>query len=224
MRKVTTVLCALLALFASALFAAPAHAVGFLDLEVPPPTDKLVIDVVTINGSGCPAGTAAIAVTPDNTAFTVTYSNYLAQVGPRALPTDNRKNCQINVVVHVPQGFTYAIAKVDYRGYAQLMPGASATQQARYYFTGQTPTSYAQHPFAGGTAGMDDFWFASDEVSIGGLVWAPCGALRNLNINTELRVNRGTSSAANTSYITMDSTDGDLSTVYHFHWAECPTA
>ena len=47
----------------------------------PPPPDKIVIDVVTINGTGCKPGTAAVAVSDDNTAFTVTYSEFLAQVG-----------------------------------------------------------------------------------------------------------------------------------------------
>src|SRR3712207_1310352 len=69
----------------------------------PPPTEKIVIDVVTVNGSGCPVGTAAVAVAPDNTAFTVTYSDYLAQVGVGAKPTDFRKNCQLALQVHVPE-------------------------------------------------------------------------------------------------------------------------
>ena len=45
---------------------------------------------------------------------------------------------------------------------------------------------------------------------------------RNFNINTELRVNRGSSSASSTSFMTMDSTDGDISTIYHLAWQECP--
>ncbi|MEU0276668.1 DUF4360 domain-containing protein, partial [Streptomyces sp. NPDC006307] len=94
------------------------------------PPDKIVIEVATVNGSGCPLGTAAVAVAPDNTAFTVTYSDYLAQVGVGAEPTDFRKNCQLNLVVHVPQGFTYAVASADYRGYASLAAGASAVQKA----------------------------------------------------------------------------------------------
>ncbi|WP_228004598.1 DUF4360 domain-containing protein [Amycolatopsis sp. YIM 10] len=61
-----------------------------------PPPDHFTIDVVTVNGSGCPAGTAAVAVSPDNKAFTVTYSDFLAQVGVGATPTDFRENdnCQ----------------------------------------------------------------------------------------------------------------------------------
>jgi hypothetical protein len=205
---------------ASTLVSGPASATGFLGLPVPPPIDRIVIDVVTVNGTGCPAGTAALAVSPDNTAFTVTYSAYTAQVGVGATPTDWRKNCQLNIVVHVPQGFTYAISKVDYRGFASLAQGASAVERANYYFQGQSQTAYIAHNFAGP---LGDDWQTSDEVPIAALIWAPCGALRNLNINTELRAVAGTSDTTKTtSFITMDSTDGALNTTYHFSWATCP--
>ncbi|GAA2743918.1 DUF4360 domain-containing protein [Kitasatospora cinereorecta] len=189
-------------------------------LPTTPPPDKIVIDVATVNGSGCPAGTAAVAVAPDNTAFTVTYSNYLAQVGVGSKPTDFRKNCQLNLRVHVPQGFTYAIASADYRGFAHLEKGAKAVQRANYYFQGSPQTDSLSHQFNGP---YDDSWQATDSVSVAALVWAPCGELRNFNINTELRVNAGTSNpATTTSFMTMDSTDGDINTVYHLAWKHCP--
>ncbi|MER6059906.1 DUF4360 domain-containing protein [Streptomyces sp. NPDC001792] len=184
-----------------------------------PPPDKIVIDVATVNGSGCPAGTAAVAVSPDNTAFTVTYSEYLAQAGGTSDPTAFRKNCQLNLVVHVPQGFTYAIASADYRGFLSLQPGASATQKASYYFQGSSQTVPKTHPFNGA---YNDDWQATDSTDWAQLVWAPCGVLRNFNINTELRVNAGTQSPNKVSFMTMDSTDGDISTVYHLAWKECP--
>jgi hypothetical protein len=184
-----------------------------------PPPDKIVIDVATVNGSGCPAGTAAVAVSPDNTAFTVTYSSYLAQAGGNSDPTAFRKNCQLNLVVHVPQGFTYAIASADYRGFLSLQPGASATQKASYYFQGSSSTVPRSHPFSGP---YNDDWQATDSTDWAQLVWAPCGVLRNFNINTELRVNAGPSAPGEVSFMTMDSTDGDISTVYHLAWKECP--
>jgi hypothetical protein len=188
-------------------------------LENPPP-DKIVIDLVTVNGSGCPEGTAAVAVSPDNTAFTVTYSAYLAQVGVGALPTDWRKNCQLNLIVHVPSGFTYAIASTDYRGFASLQPGASGVEKAGYYFQGSPLTNYVSHTFAGAYA---DDWSATDINQVAELIWAPCGALRNFNINTELRVNAGTSNVKTaTSFMAMDSTDTAFSTTYHFAWQQCP--
>lgn len=184
-----------------------------------PPPDRIVIEVATVNGSGCPKGTAAVAVSPDNTAFTVTYSDYLAQVGGDSAPTASRKNCQLNLIVHVPSGFTYAIASADYRGFASLQPGASSTEKASYYFQGSPQTAFRTHNFQGP---YDDNWQATDTTEWAQLVWAPCGVQRNFNINTELRVNAGTSDPATTSFMTMDSTDGDISTVYHLAWQECP--
>jgi hypothetical protein len=187
-----------------------------------PPPDKVVVDLVTVIGSGCPEGTAAVAVSPDNTAFTVTYSNYLAQVGVGAKPIDFRKNCQLNILVHVPTGFTYAISDVVYRGFSALEKGASAIERANYYFQGSPVSTYSQHSFTGP---LQDNWQAVDQVDMPSMVYAPCGELRNLNINTELRVNAGTSDVKNTtSFFTMDSTDGAVSTLYHFAWKQCPAA
>ncbi|MGI5212447.1 DUF4360 domain-containing protein [Plantactinospora sp. CA-290183] len=184
-----------------------------------PPPDKITIEVVTVNGSGCPAGTVAVATAADNTAFTVTYSDYLAQVGVGARPTDFRKNCQLSLRVNVPQGFTYAIAQADYRGFAHLQRGATGMQRAGYYFMGTSPTAYRSHSFAGP---VSDNWQATDATEVVSLVYAPCGEVRNLNVNTELRVSAGTSNpATTTSFMAMDSTDGSVSTTYHFDWKRC---
>ncbi|MEU8588913.1 DUF4360 domain-containing protein [Streptomyces sp. NPDC048664] len=186
-----------------------------------PPPDKIVIKVATVNGSGCPQGSAAVAVSPDNTAFTVTYSTYVAQVGGGADPTAFRRNCQVNLIVHVPQGFTYAIASADYRGFASLQRGATSTEKASYYFQGSPDTAAITHPFRGP---YNDDWQTTDTTDWSQLVWAPCGVQRNFNINTELRVNAGTSAPGSTSFMTMDSTDGDINTVYHLAWKECPAS
>lgn len=53
-------------------------------------------------------------------------------------------------------------------------------------------------------------------------VWAPRGVQRNFDITTEPRVSAGTSDPGEVSFMTVDSTDGDISTVYHPAWQECP--
>jgi hypothetical protein len=185
----------------------------------PPPAEKISIEVVTVNGSGCPAGTAAVAAAADNTSFTVTYSDYLAQVGVGAKPTDFRKNCQLNLQVRTPGGFTFAIAQADYRGFAHLVNGATGLQRAGYYFAGTSPTTLESHTFAGP---LSDNWQTTDRNEVAELVFAPCGEVRNLNVNTELRVSAGTSNpATTTSFMAMDSTDGSVRTVYHLAWKEC---
>ncbi|GAA3440456.1 DUF4360 domain-containing protein [Kutzneria kofuensis] len=183
-----------------------------------PPPGKITLDIKTINGSGCPAGTAdaTAVVSPDNTAFTVTYNNFVARAGAGAAAVDQRKNCQINVLVHVPPGFTYAVAEADYSGFAHLAAGATALEQANYYFTGTAPTARVPHSLTGP---FDGEWQTQDVADV--LVYAPCGVDRNLNINAELRAGVGSSNSANGSYIEMDTSHASVSTVYQFAWKQC---
>lgn len=191
--------------------------------EDPVPGGEITVDVVGVNGSGCPEGTAEVAVSEDKKAFTVTYSDYLAQVGVGAGATDFRKNCQLSVLVHVPSGFTFGIAQADYRGFAALEPGASGLLRANYYFQGMAQTVSSSHPFDGGDLGFEDDWLVTDQVPVASTVYLPCGAQRNLNINTSLRVLAGASDpTTTTSFMAMDSTDGSFSTLYHFSWMRCP--
>ncbi|GGN30253.1 hypothetical protein GCM10011609_87930 [Lentzea pudingi] len=186
-------------------------------IENVPPADHITVQVVTVNGSGCSQGTAAVAVSSDSTAFTVTYSDYLAAAGGNVRPTDFRKNCQMGLRVRVPHGFTFAIAQVDYRGFAHLAPGATGTQLAGYYFQGNSETDRLRHSFGGP---FSDNWQTTDLKEVAELVFAPCGEERILNVNTELRVNAG-SSAGTTSFMAMDSADQSIKTKYRFAWKTC---
>ncbi|MGW7436521.1 DUF4360 domain-containing protein [Streptomyces sp. NPDC054849] len=183
------------------------------------PLDEVTVDVATVNGSGCRPGSATVAVAPDNSAFTVTYSEYVAQAGGGAPAVEGRKNCLLSLQVHVPQGYTYAVAQVDYRGFGSLQEGAVGTQKASYYFQGMSQTAQRTHKFTGH---LDDNWQATDTTGIEALVFAPCGEQRNFNINTELRAEVGTSDPSQTSFMALDSTDGSINSVYHFSWKKCP--
>ncbi|RKS78683.1 uncharacterized protein DUF4360 [Actinomadura pelletieri DSM 43383] len=204
---------------AAALTAASVTPVGASTPLLARGPDGVTVEIATVNGSGCPIGTAAVAISQDKEAFTVTYSDYLAQTGGSSKPTDARKNCQIAMKVHVPQGFTYAIAQTDYRGYANLVKGAKATQKASYYFQGSSQTGAITHSIK---SPHDDNWQFTDKIEVSQLVWKECGEQRNFNINTELRVEKGTSDASKVSFVAMDSTDGSIKTTYHFAWKRCP--
>ncbi|MFC7528252.1 DUF4360 domain-containing protein [Actinoplanes sp. GCM10030250] len=185
----------------------------------PVPDDMMIIDVVKANGSGCPDESAAITVADDNKAFTVTYSEYTAQVGPKSGPLDFRKNCQLALDIKVPSGFTFAVATADYRGFASLRGGSWAEQNASYYFQGYSQTTRTKHTFKGP---LEDNWQRTDQVGIASLNFLKCGDRRFLNINTELRVNRGSSDSTKyTSFISMDSTDASINTVYRVVWKKC---
>jgi hypothetical protein len=192
-----------------------AFGAGATDVAAPE-GGQVTLDVQTVNGSGCPAGTAAVAMLPDNSGFRIVYTEFRAADGGSAGPTDLRKNCQVNLLVHIPQGFTFAVARADYRGRAHLSAGATALERSNYYFQGSSDNNYADHPFAGP---LDGTWRAADITAAAELVYAPCGAVRGLNINTELRVDAGTSTATN--YLSMQSSDGEVYTLVQFQWKQC---
>lgn len=182
------------------------------------PAGQITLDVQTVNGSGCSAGTASVSMLSGNTGFRVTYRNFIAEAGGRADPTDFRKNCQVNLVVHIPQGFTFAVARADYRGRARLADGATGLHRTNYYFQGSSDNNYVDHKFAGP---LNAVWHSTESTPVSELVFAPCGASRSLNVNTELRVDEGTKNPGTTSSMSMRSSEGNVDTLIHFQWKNC---
>ncbi len=200
---------------AATVAAATVPAAASVDGRGGRPTGRVVIEVVKVNGSGCRPGTATVAVSADNTAFTVTYNGYLAQAGAGAKKKDQQKDCKLKLKVGVPKGFTYTISGIDYRGYARLERGATGRMGADYSFQGSNRTISVNHPF---TAPVDDDWQVTDTETAG---FEPCGKQRALDIDTELEVGVGTSHPTTTSVLAMDSTDGAVRTTYHLAWQTC---
>jgi hypothetical protein len=204
----------------TAVVAGPANAGAVIFRPAPPPNDRIIVEIITINGSGCPPGTVAVAVSPGGESFSVIYGDYLAQVGVGSRPTDFRKNCQLNLRIRVPSGYRYAIAQADHGGFASLQRGATSSQRANFFFHGQSPSIFNTHTFRGP---LVDDWQSSDVVDGAALVYVPCGEERNLNISTELRVSAGTSDpTTTTSYMSMDSVDAAFGSTYYFAWLRCP--
>lgn len=203
---------------AATIAVATAISVPAAAADPPPEKDRVGVDVLNVNGSGCRQGTAAASVSPDNRAFTITYSKYLAQVGVGATKADEHRDCRLKLKVRPPAGYAYTILRVDYRGYADLAAGAGANLRASYYFQGPKPAGRV-HPLAGP---LDSNWQVTDVAPTSALVYGPCGAARNLSVDTELTVSAGRSDVASTtSYLAMDSTDGAVQSTYHLGWKRC---
>lgn len=194
--------CTVLALSPSA----PAHAAV--------PEENITLDVIAAAGSGCAPGTVRVTPNPDRTGFRLRYYDFLAEAGGGTDPTDRRKNCQIGVLVTVPAGWTFAIAEAEYRGRARLQAGATGLHRTNYYWQGSSANNSSAETFAGP---LNGFWDTSDFAPV--LVYTPCGEQRVLNINTELRVDAG--STTGRSSMSMRSSEGDVDTLFNFNWARC---
>lgn len=204
-----------LTVVATMLLGGPASAASKASTADAPPRDKITLEVVAVNGSGCPAGTATARMAADNTSFHISYADFIARDGGTASPTAFRKNCLVGVQLHIPQGFTFAVAIAEYRGRMGLSSGSSALVRNNYYFQGVGETNnVTEHAFNGPVNGS---WRTIDAAPVAELVWAPCGRDVILNINTELRVD----SPASASWMSLRSSDGDVDTIFHAGWKNC---
>ena len=173
-----------------------------------PPPGPVGVEVLSVSGTGCQPGTTSIAMSGDNTAFTVTYSDFVVQ----AKGAEAKKSCTITLKLTHPEGFTYGIAATDYRGFAHLTDGAKGVERNTYRFPG-FPTQHSTHTYGGP---ISDNWQATDVP--GAVQHGPCKDRKPLTIEAELKV---TGKGSATSFMTMDSTDSSVSTTFRLAWKKC---
>ncbi|MCF3101155.1 DUF4360 domain-containing protein [Streptomyces roseoverticillatus] len=209
---------ALTAAGAALAFAATGFSPGTAAAADDPPPDRVIIELTTVNGRGCPAGTMAVAVSPDNTAFTLMLGPMLAQVGVGSKPNDDLKQCQVRMMVRSPRGYTYAIDRADYTGMLHLEKGASGTVSVKNNVQGD----YSAPMKRTFTGPADESWRISNAPDP--LVYAPCYP-SSVDLNVALRVSAGTSdTSTTTSFLALDSADGYARADFHLAWKRCPAA
>lgn len=78
-----------------------------------------MIEVIDYQGSGCPAGSLAAAISPNGMALSVIYDKFSAEARQEESPVVGM-SCTINVKLNVPAGYRLASLKIDQRGFALL--------------------------------------------------------------------------------------------------------
>ncbi|PWK81500.1 uncharacterized protein DUF4360 [Lentzea atacamensis] len=181
--------------------------VALLAASLVPPPGPVTVEVVSVGGSGCPKGSTTVAMSQDNEAFTVTYSDFLVQGNGK----EAKKSCTIALKLNHAPGYTYGIAATDYRGFAHLTDGARGVVRNSYHFPG-FPTRNRMHTYQ---SPMSDNWQVTDRPD--GVAHGPCKDRKPLTIEAELKV----TGKGNTSFMTMDSTDSAVSTTFRLSWKKC---
>jgi Domain of unknown function (DUF4360) len=166
-------------------------------------------------GTGCPNGTVASVLSPDNTALSVLFDQYVAEAGESNGKTMDRKNCSLGIPIKVPGGYSVSVIKVDYRGYTFIPRGARVRFDVEYFFAGSRGPAIREVM----TGPKDDNYVLTDRLLASALVWSACGADTNIRINTSLlaQTNRNRDDVL----ATLDSTDVDTKVIYHLAWRRC---
>ena len=167
------------------------------------------IQYAQANGSGCPAGSAFIDVSPDQQVFTAIFSQFQASIGPNVNPVERNKYCAMVVNVTVPPGWQYSVFKTRYEGWYDLERNVELRQTSKYWFQGNSPITKTS-TFRGPSAGTFNF-----EDQVGVTSWSPCGGTRNMIINANL-VLSNSRETSKSGIAGIDSIEGAVDLKYHY--------
>lgn len=165
-------------------------------------------------GTGCPVGTVSATLSPDAKSLSLLFDQYQVSVGGTTGKSFDRKSCNIAIPVHVPQGLSVSILKIDYRGFNRLPQSASSQFNVEYFFAGTRGPSF-QRSFRGV---LEEDYLINNELLAQAVVWSGCGADVNLRTNSSMRVSTVSNREAMSS---IDSQDVNASIVYHLQWRKC---
>lgn len=176
---------------------------------------NLQLGTPAYGGTGCPAGTASVSVSPSNDAVSILFDQYVAEAGRTTARRIDRKSCNITIPVFVPSGYSVAVFAVDYRGYNAVPSGAYSRFDAEYFWAGSRGPRISR-VFNGP---INDIYSLTDNLIATTLVWSPCGASVNLRINSSMMAQ--SNSRMDQTMSTVDSADITSGLIYHLQFRRC---
>jgi Domain of unknown function (DUF4360) len=183
-------------------------------LSAPAFADDISLGTPGYGGTGCPDGTVSATLSPDAKSLSLLFDQYQVSVGGTTGKSFDRKSCNIAIPVHVPQGLSVSILKIDYRGFNRLPRSATSQFNVEYFFAGTRGPSF-QRTFRGA---LEEDYLINNELLAQAVVWSGCGADVNLRTNSSMRVSTVSNREAMSS---IDSQDVNASIVYHLQWRKC---
>lgn len=165
-------------------------------------------------GNGCPQGSASVTMGSDNKSLSIIFDQFIAEAGPGVGKTIDRKACNISIPITVPEGYSFSIIDVDYRGFVSLPHGAMARFSAEYFFA----TSRGPRFFKAFYGEQNTDYFFQNTLGLQAQVWSPCGAQFPMRVNANMMLqNRSYDDAM----ATVDTVDVGAGIVYQLQWKRC---
>ena len=179
--------------------------------------DGAYIEDVAHGGNGCPQGTVGTLLSTDKQKLSIFFDEYLADTAD-SRSGRVRKSCNIGVSVHVPQGFTVALLKLDYRGFVEVPKGGSANLTADYFFAGRRAGDSFRKKWGKRNRSVEQEINLSNSFYGGTLIRSRCGESVIIRANTSIRAKDSNHGDA---YIQVDTIDASAAIVYQLQWKRC---
>lgn len=164
------------------------------------PPAKAGIGSYASSGSGCPQGSAWVFPGPDRTEISVLIRDYAVILDDRGGAVA-ASNCNIDIPILVPEGWTVGLWGIDYRGFAVLPEGSEGSFTRQYVFAGTTGVK-ENVQFE-----QSDLFFFVVEDDVPLAFSRPKEAVVIARIHTRLQVKRKRSSPPQTSVVSLFSAD-----------------
>jgi hypothetical protein len=177
-------------------------------------SDDIYLGTPGYGGTGCPAGTVSVTLSPDAQSLSLLFDEYQVQVGGETGRSIDRKSCNVAIPVHIPQGYSVSVFKVDYRGYNYLPRYASSQFNVEYFFAGAQGPSFRKNFYGP----VDSDYLIQNELGVSKVVWSACGADVNLRTNSSIRIK---TSGNREAMATVDSEDVNAAIIYRLQWRRC---
>lgn len=167
-------------------------------------------------GSGCPAGTASVTLSPNEDALSILFDAFSASAGSSTGKRVDRKSCNLSIPVTIPQGYSVAVIQTDYRGF-NFVPGSGAYTRlnTEYFWAGIRGPIFSKIFI--GPQNRD--FTTSNGIIAESLIWTPCGASVNLRVNSSVMAQ--SNYRMEQTDIMIDSADITSGLVYHLQWRRC---
>ena len=183
-------------------------------LSAPVFADDISLGEPGYGGTGCPAGTVSVTLSPDAKSLSLLFDQYQVAVGGDTGKSFDRKSCNIAIPVRVPQGLSVSVLKIDFRGFNHLPKSATSQFNVEYFFAGTRGPAF-QRRFNGP---LDEDYLINNELTVQAIVWSGCGADVNLRTNSSMRVQTTGNREAMAS---IDSEDVSAGIIYQLQWRSC---
>src|SRR5262249_24190244 len=141
---------------------------------------RLALKSISYAGTGCPAGSISGRFPNGINDFELDLDGFVAEAGPGGPFVPRRQKFPIPASFDMPGGWSLCIARVSQRGFVDVDPGVTATQQSTYSFQGDMHQAALRSTATGPAYGA---YSITDTLGIAAQVWSPCGVSRALNIN-----------------------------------------
>lgn len=176
---------------------------------------SLQIGQPNYGGNGCPAGTASATISPDGSAVSILFDQYIAEAGGDTRKRIDRKSCQLAIPIQVPQGYSVALLQVDYRGFNAVPSGGQNRFDVEYFWAGSRGPRISR-VFRGPDNNNFDL---RDELIATTNVWSACGATVNFRVNSSMMAQ--SNYRMDQTMGILDSTDISGGLIYHFQFRRC---